>query len=131
MIERCTAHGLQEPEFKQTDGFVTTIWRKPGLALSHVGGEIGEATEQVTEQATEQVTEQVAQLLKFAAGEMTRAELMAAVGLKARVNFSRNYLDPALEKGLIEMTLPDSPKSPTQRYRLTPKGRQLANQGKK
>ena len=123
MIERCTAHGLQELVFKQTDGFVTTIWRKPELALSHVGGE--------TEEVTEEVTEQVAQLLKAAVGEMTRAELMAAVGLKARVNFSRNYLDPALKKGLIEMTLPGSPKSPTQKYRLTPKGRQLAHQGKK
>lgn len=123
MIERCAAHGLQEPEFKQTDGFVTTIWRKPELALSHVGGE--------TREVAEQVTEQVAQLLKLAVGEMTRSELMAAVGLRARVNFSRNYLDPALEKGLIEMTLPHSPKSPTQKYRLTPSGQQLANQGKK
>jgi predicted HTH transcriptional regulator len=113
MIERCTAHGLQEPTFALIDGFVTTIWRKPGLALEHVGGEI--------QQVTEQVTEQVRLLLKVAVGEKTRAELMAAVGLKSRVNFSRNYLEPALASGLIEMTLPDSPNSPTQKYRLTDK----------
>lgn len=58
-------------------------------------------------------------------------ELMVAVGLKARVNFSRNYLVPALANGLIEMTLPDSPNSPTQKYRLTPKGRQIAHRGQK
>jgi predicted HTH transcriptional regulator len=122
MIERCIAHGLQEPTFALTDGFVTTIWRKPGLALEHVGGE----TQQVTEQATEQVTEQVRLLLKVVVGEKTRAELMAVVGLKSRVNFSRNYLEPALAAGLIEMTLPDSPNSPTQKYRLTDKGQQVA-----
>ena len=56
---------------------------------------------------------------------MTRAELMAAVGLRDRVSFSRNYLDPALAEAMLEMTQPDSPKSPTQKYRLTPKGQHL------
>jgi ATP-dependent DNA helicase RecG len=51
-------------------------------------------------------------------GDMARAEIMQALGLKDRVNFSRNYLEPALNAGLIEMTLPESPKSPTQKYRL-------------
>ena len=48
---------------------------------------------------------------------------MQAVGIRDRVSFSRNYLDPALADDLIEMTQPDSPKSPTQKYRLTEKGR--------
>ena len=113
MIEPCTAHGLPEPTFSLTDGFVTTIWRRFELALVHVGGE------------TQQVTEQVNQFLKAATGKKSRAELMAAVGLKARVNFSRNYLEPALVTGLIERTLPDSPNSPTQKYRLTPKRQRI------
>lgn len=50
--------------------------------------------------------------------------------LKDRVNFSRMYLEPALALNLIEMTQPDSPKSPTQKYRLTKKGRQLSVSGK-
>ena len=54
-------------------------------------------------------------------GEMSRAELMKAVKLKDRVSFSKNYLEPALENGLIEMTQPDSPKSPTQKYKITEK----------
>lgn len=47
---------------------------------------------------------------------------MARLGLKDRVNFKRNYLDPALIAELIEMTQPESPRSPTQKYRLTAKG---------
>jgi ATP-dependent DNA helicase RecG len=39
------------------------------------------------------------------------------------------YLEPALALNLIEMTQPDSPKSPTQKYRLTAKGRQLMDIG--
>ena len=108
------AHGLPAPTFRLTDGFVTTIWRKPELALSHVIGE------------TQQVTQQVRRLLKAVTGEMTRAELMEAVELKDRVSFSRNYLEPALTATLLEMTQPESPNSPTQKYRLTEKGRQIA-----
>jgi len=34
-------------------------------------------------------------------------------------------LGPLLEAGLIEMTIPDKPTSPKQRYRLTEKGRRV------
>ena len=42
------------------------------------------------------------------------------------------YLRPALDSGLVEMTLPDKPNSRSQRYRLTAKGKKwLASQGNK
>ena len=58
-------------------------------------------------------------------GEMTRAELMNELNLHDRVTFRTGYLNPALGKGLVEMTQPDSPRSPTQKYRLTDKGAKL------
>ena len=77
------------------------------------------------EQVTHQVTHQVMQLLKACDGEMSRAELMHAVGMKDRVSFSKNYLDAAIAYDLIEMSQPNAPKSPTQKYRLTKKGRNI------
>jgi len=44
-------------------------------------------------------------------------ELMGKVGLKSLKAFRENYLKPALEAGLIEMTIPDKPNSKNQRYR--------------
>ena len=38
-------------------------------------------------------------------------------------SFSERYLKPALKAGLIEMTIPDKPKSRLQKYRLIQKGR--------
>jgi len=35
--------------------------------------------------------------------------LLQAVSLKHRLSFLENYLQPALQQGLIEMTQPDSP----------------------
>lgn len=48
-------------------------------------------------------------------------DLMQALGLSHRPTFRNNYLNPALEDEWIERTQPDSPRSPTQRYRLTGK----------
>ena len=84
-------------------------------------------TRRALKQVTQQVTQQVMQLLEIMAGEMTRKQLMDAVALKDRVNFARNYLEPALADDLIEMTQPASPNSPTQKYRLTLAGQALCN----
>ena len=81
------------------------------------------------EQVTQQVTQQVKKLLAACVGESTRAELMKATGLKDRVTFTRNYLEPALKESLIEMTQPDSPTSPTQKYRMTEKGKTFLDDG--
>lgn len=80
---------------------------------------------------TQQVTQQVIQLLRVISGEMARVEIMAKSSLNDRVNFSRNYLEPALSDGLIEMTIPDKPKSSNQKYRLTQTGKHLAETLKK
>lgn len=50
---------------------------------------------------------------------MARQELMAALELKDRNHFTNAYLKPALAAGVIEMTLPDKPKSSQQKYRKT------------
>ncbi|WP_342774341.1 Fic family protein [Desulfobotulus mexicanus] len=56
---------------------------------------------------------------------MTRQQLKEALGLKDNEHFRKAYLLPALNAGLIEMTLPDKPRSSKQKYRLTDKGRLL------
>ena len=64
----------------------------------------------------------VRRLIETLDGEMSRAKIMKAIGIKDRVTFTDYYLAPALKLGLVEMTQPDSPRSPTQKYRLTKKG---------
>ena len=56
-------------------------------------------------------------------GELSKKKLMELVGIKDKVSFRENYIQKALELGLIEMTQPKSPNSPTQKYRLTENGK--------
>jgi Fic family protein len=76
-----------------------------------------------TPEVTQEVTPEV-RLLSVLAGEMTRQQLKEALGLKDDEHFRKAYLLPALDAGLIEMTIPDKPRSSKQKYRLTDKGRQ-------
>lgn len=75
-----------------------------------------------TPQVTPQVTLQVSELLAILKGEMSREDLQTALGLQDRKSFSERYLKPALNAGLIEMTIPEKPNSRLQKYRLTTKG---------
>ena len=47
---------------------------------------------------------------------MSAFEIMDKLGLKSKDSFRDNYLNPALENGLIKMTLPDKPTSKNQMY---------------
>ena len=65
-----------------------------------------------------QAGEQVQRLISAMKQEdYTLADLMELLGLTHRATFQKNYLNPAIEAGLIERTIPDKPKSPKQRYR--------------
>ena len=81
--------------------------------------------EQVRGQVEPPLPKGVARLLKAFKGEMSVLEMMGALKLGGRRNFLEKYLSPAIELGLVEMTQPNSPRSPTQKYRLTEKGRSL------
>lgn len=65
------------------------------------------------------VSPNLQRLLDVLKGDMSVREMMAALNFHSRDKFLKNYLSPALKAGLVEMTDPDSPKSPKQRYRRT------------
>jgi len=74
-----------------------------------------------------QVTPQEAAVLAAARNPATRTELQKSVGLRNREHFVNTCLNPLLEAGFLEMTIPDKPRSSKQKYRLTEKGRVLVN----
>jgi ATP-dependent DNA helicase RecG len=65
---------------------------------------------------------QVEELIKIFTGEHTRQDLQDKLNLANRDNFRINYLQPALDEKLIELTIPEKPNSSKQKYRLTEKG---------
>ena len=71
------------------------------------------------------VSEQVLCLLSVMDEDMSIRAMMNKLRFSSRDKFIANYLNPATVARLVEMTQPDSPKSPTQKYRLTDAGKAL------
>ena len=70
---------------------------------------------------------QVEKLVSALIGEMGRSELQELLSIKNRDYFRTDYLNPAINQGYVELTIPDKPNSQNQRYRLTAKGIALKN----
>lgn len=65
-----------------------------------------------------EVSEYVKRMLAVTEYEVpyTSNSIMEALGLKSKETLRKNYINPAMELGLIKMTLPDKPNSRNQRY---------------
>ena len=61
---------------------------------------------------------------------MNRRHIQEALGLKNTKHVRKTYLLPALQAGLIEVTIPDKPRSKKQRYRLTTAEREYLHKSK-
>ncbi|MYC77265.1 PadR family transcriptional regulator [Candidatus Poribacteria bacterium] len=111
MIRRCSDAGLSEPEFADSSGFKTTIWRaKP--------------PEQIKVQPEFLPRDLKSQVLNLLAdGPLSRSELSKQLGHKKASGQLYNVVRDLLDDQMIEYTLPDKPRSPRQKYRLTDKGR--------
>jgi len=144
--------GLIEPVIDLEEGFRMILWR-PNATWSQVpdkymgllqltdqvsgqaatdqvteqvtGQAAGQVTGQVSGQATGQVEEGIRRVILVIFGDMKSSEIQDALGLKHREYFRDNYLIPSMNEGYLEMTIPDKPSSPNQKYRLTVKGQEL------
>jgi ATP-dependent DNA helicase RecG len=116
-------NGSPPPEFDTDEDRSFFLIRLPVHEQAKRG--TGHVTPHVPPQATPHVTPQVERLLAVAEGELLRDELQERLGIADRKYFRIEFLVPAMEAGLLVMTIPDKPRSPRQRYRLTELGRRM------
>ncbi len=96
---------------KRTDATLLVLFRLERIL---------EECDVATTEARPEETPEGKRLLAVLRRAMNHCELMQAPGLKDAEHFRRHYLKPALESSWLEMTQPQSPRLPTQRYRLAP-----------
>ena len=61
------------------------------------------------------------EILKKCKEESSAVELMNILGRTNRTKFKLAIIYPLIDQGFIELTIPDKPKSPNQKYRITNK----------
>jgi ATP-dependent DNA helicase RecG len=122
VIEACRAYGIPDPSFVDAAGAVTVTFKAEvavgAPSRDQAGTKLGLSQDQV-------------QLLGLASKSSTLPELMTPFGRTNRTKFRDQVLAPLLKAGLLEMTIPDKPRSPKQQYRTTDAGRAALTIAKK
>jgi ATP-dependent DNA helicase RecG len=118
---------LIAPEFIINEGFKVILWR-PSATAKAIHDTIHDTAHDTIHDTIHDskfisIENLPHRLVWFLNSAMSRDELMAALELKNRDNFQKTYIKPAVEDGLIELTLPDKKTSKNQKYRLTKKGK--------
>ena len=101
-----------KPEFSST----ATDFR---VILKNVNYNLEDDAHQVIHQVTHQVIELSTvskQILAFCTTPKSKKELAVFCGFKDLRNFTLKHINPLLESGQLEMTIPDKPKSRNQKY---------------
>ncbi|MBK9401751.1 MAG: transcriptional regulator [Bacteroidetes bacterium] len=131
---------LNDPHFNLDEGFKVILWRlttpinqstdqatdqAPGKLQRRNSINSDPLSVQPSDQPADQVDELIKRLILVISRTKSRPELMKILDMRHIPNFRDNYLRPALEAGFIEMTEPDKPNTPNQKYRLTESGLKL------
>ncbi len=118
MFREMEEAGNPAPEFKQQDFMVLATIRENSSAVT--------TESELTGQVAGQVKDSIRRLI-LALGDktLTRKQIMELLSLKGRDNFRVNYLEPAMEEGIVLKLYPDSGNRPDQAYYLTEKGLKL------
>ena len=124
IVNLCKEKGLKEPEYHQEEDFRVVIWRKNLEQIpSNVPSSVP-SRDQVSTKLNLRWNE-LEPLITAMVEPRSAAELREVVGLQNHTRFKRAFIDPLIELGIVVMTQPDSPNSPTQRYVLTEAGKGL------
>ena len=101
-----------KPEFTSTATDFRVILKNVNYNLE---GDAHQVIHQVTHQVIELSTVSK-QILAFCTTPKSKKELAVFCGFKDLRNFTLKHINPLLESGQLEMTIPDKPKSRNQKY---------------
>ena len=127
--EQYVSEGSQGQEDIQSIGSVVVIDSQKEASNS-TSNSTSNSISNSTSNSISNVSVQVINLLSILSDEMSVMAMMQELGFTSRRMFIENYLAPAISAGFVEMTQPNSPKSPTQKYRLTKDGKSLLSNSK-
>ena len=130
----CRDYGVAEPRIDVSDHWFNMTFLRPGdqsgngQPESEVQAEAQEAQVEAQEAQVALQKWEVAMLRMCARQDATGTELLEAAGYSSRTGNFKRGLEKLLDSRLLEMTIPDKPRSSKQKYRLTDKGREMLGQ---
>ena len=110
--------------FESAHEFVTIIKRKTGAGVQDGNGVINEITNQETNQETNPknsikilLTGSQKDVVNFCSIPRTAQEILDRIGVSNQTRTRKKYIQPLLDLGVLEMTIPEKPNDRNQKYR--------------
>jgi ATP-dependent DNA helicase RecG len=125
IIDWCVENGNPSPTWNDQSGSVFVSFFPAVLFDDRQGGEDVDVIEGDQVGTMLGLSREQVQTLNILSEERFVKELMAEVGRTNRTKFRDQVLNPLIKNKLVEMTIPDKPRSSKQKYRLTDKGREV------
>ena len=123
ILNACRNRGLPAPTWKSDHTGVTLTFQAGGMPGTRLGTRSVSSLSQVRPKSV--LSEAAYKVLRASVSVADLQSLMQAAGHTNRTRFRTAVLKPLVEAGLIEMTVPDKPRSSTQKYCLAAKGRKV------
>ena len=121
----CRDYGVAVPQIDVSEHWFTVIFPRPGSRVENQQPEFPphDKIQEAHDEAHDDLTDIERKILEMCiVGQRTGSELRVAAGYLSRSGNFKRSLEKLLVKGLIEMTIPDKPRSKKQRYQLTERG---------
>lgn len=129
VIAQLAEAGLPEPKIEEVvDRVRFTVYVPSHAPESAPGAGAGSPSHQVASLSGQDESPSSTAAMVLAAlnsREMSRSELLDLIGLGNETRNVRRHVDPLLDSGLIERTIPERPRSSRQRYRITDLGKAM------
>ena len=87
-----------------------------------------QVSDQVSDQVNDQVSDQVSDVLIYCVIPKSRSEILNKLGYSNHTTNYNRHMVPLIKNGLLQITIPETPKNRNQKYKTTKKGRELINQ---
>ena len=104
----CQKDGVPQPVYTINPGDIMIEFTAPEDRVIRSG------SDQVSDQDTDQDVPKM--ILAYCSEARSKREICEHLGFSNLTYFTRTYLKPLIENGMLKMTLPDKPNSKHQRY---------------
>jgi ATP-dependent DNA helicase RecG len=106
----------RDPQFIEGDIF-RTIVRLAELSIGRVGPQVEVTTQDKTQVETHDGDQTIQdKILAYCSVPRSKVDIMSHCGYAANKSFTKLYLRPLLDSGLLKMTIPEKPTSRNQKY---------------
>ena len=130
MLARSLKAGLRGVDLREDGGqFVQTLWRPKRDGVAHIDrpsqqNRSGDGKSKAHNEAHDALSWSEQRIMETClASPRTAPELLMVLGYVARTEDFKRGLESLIAMSLLEMSMPGKPRSKSQKYRLTDKGR--------